>query len=92
MGSFVSFVGYHAKHYYPGFGVDRIKTQNTRRCAMKNEYISKDAIINMLTKKRDDWESLKGKDQDMMHENFVCDIILSINWIIADINRMQIAE
>lgn len=59
---------------------------------MANEYIMKSDLLNLLNVRKNDWKQLKGKEQDVFHENFVDDIILSIEWIISDVERMKIAE
>lgn len=49
-------------------------------------------VLEMLSLKKNQWLELKGKEQDLTHENFVDNVILTINWIMSDIERMDVEE
>ena len=55
---------------------------------MKNNTISKDQLIGMLSLKSEQWKELKGQHQDVTHENFIDNVLLVYEWIIRDIERM----
>jgi len=52
----------------------------------------KKEVLEMLSLKKNQWMELKGKEQDLTHENFVDNVILTINWIMSDIERMDVEE
>ena len=45
-------------------------------------------IMDMLHEKKAKWESMKGKNHDVTHENFIGDVVLTYEWIIGDIEKM----
>ena len=52
-----------------------------------NEF--KKDVLQMLSLKKNKWMELKGKEQDVTQENFVDSVILTIGWIINDIERLD---
>ena len=71
---------------------DKVPLVMTKEDGYMKEYISKDQLVTILEEKKAKWDSLKGKEQDVSHENFICDIILSIDWLISDINRIEFSN
>lgn len=55
-----------------------------------NEF--KKDVLQMLSLKKNQWMELKGKEQDVTHENFVDNVILTLTWIMNDIERMDSNE
>jgi len=55
---------------------------------MTNDYILKVDLLKMLDLKKSKWCELKGKNQDVTHENFIDDIILAFDWIINDVENL----
>ena len=45
-------------------------------------------ILEMLSLKKNKWYELKGKDHDVTHENFIDDVILVLDWVIDDIEKL----
>ena len=54
---------------------------------MKNT-LEKSDIIKMLDTNASKWRELKGREQDVTHENFIDNVILVYEWIIRDVERM----
>lgn len=52
-----------------------------------NEF--KKDVLQMLSLKKNRWMELKNKEQDVTQENFVDSVILTIGWIMNDIERMD---
>ena len=52
-----------------------------------NEF--KKDVLQMLSLKKNRWTELKNKEQDVTQENFVDSVILTIGWIMNDIERMD---
>jgi len=55
-----------------------------------NEF--KKDVLQMLSLKKNKWMELKGKEQDVTQENFVDSVILTIGWIMNDIERLEAEE
>ena len=45
-------------------------------------------ILNMLDSHKRKWEEIKGPDQDVTHENFIDNVLLVLDWVIKDIEKM----
>ena len=55
---------------------------------MTDDLIYKEDILKTLTLKKSKWSELKGKHQDITQENFIDNVILTINWLIDEIEKM----
>lgn len=55
---------------------------------MENTYLLKTDILKMLDLKKCKWGELKGKEQNTVNENFVDDVLLVLDWVIGDIEKM----
>lgn len=56
---------------------------------MLNDYILKTDILEMIELKINKWNEIKGKHQDVTHENFIEDVLLTLNWVKSDIENMN---
>lgn len=54
-----------------------------------NEYMKKKDILKMLDLKKNKWNALRNKEQNVTHENFVEDVVLVLDWIMRDIENCQ---
>ena len=52
-----------------------------------DNYIKKSDILKMLDLKKSQWLELKGKNHDVTHENFIEDVILTLDWVILDVEK-----
>ena len=54
------------------------------------DIIQKVELLKALTLKKTKWMALKSKDkeQDTTYENFISDVILVLDWVIDDVERM----
>lgn len=48
----------------------------------------KKEILEMLSLKKYKWSELKDKKQDVTQENFISNVIWTLDWIIGDIEKM----
>lgn len=53
------------------------------------EYILKEDLLNILKAKKDAWRNLKGKEQDVTHENFIDNVLLALEWISDEVENMK---
>ena len=53
-----------------------------------SEYLNKNEVLRMLDLNITKWTDLKGKEQDVTHENFIDDVILVYRWVLNDIEKM----
>lgn len=53
-----------------------------------NNTIEKDVLIRMLSLKSSQWKELKGQYQDVTQENFIDNVILVLNWVMNDVEKM----
>lgn len=54
-----------------------------------NEYMKKKDILKMLDLKKNKWNALRNKEQNVTHKNFVEDVVLVLDWIMRDIENCQ---
>ena len=47
----------------------------------------KDEILNLINKHKDRWKSIKGNDQDVTHENFIDNVLWTLDMIACDFER-----
>lgn len=54
--------------------------------------IDKKELLMMLSLKKSKWVEIREKErngeQDMTHENFINDVILTLDWVINDVTNM----
>lgn len=55
---------------------------------MKEMNLNKTDILEKLSLSINKWKSLKNEKQDVTHENFIDDVILVYQWVMADIEKM----
>lgn len=55
---------------------------------MGNDYILKNDILKMLDLQKCKWVDIKGSDQDVTQKNFIDNVILVLEWIMGDIEKM----
>ena len=55
---------------------------------MKNTTIEKNDLIRLLSLKSSQWKELKGQYQDVTQENFIDNVILVLNWVMSDVEKM----
>ena len=49
----------------------------------------KHEVLEMVSLNKAKWLELKGKEQDATHENFISNVILTLDWVIRDIGNMK---
>lgn len=52
------------------------------------ESIPKNEILKMLSLKKNRWMELKDREQDVVHENFINNVLLVLDWIVSDVEKM----
>lgn len=55
---------------------------------MTDEYIKKGDILRMIDLHITRWSDLKGKEQDVTQENFIDNVLLVLEWIMNDIEKL----
>lgn len=49
----------------------------------------KQQVLQMLSLEKNKWNDIKGKEQDMTQENFVDNVMLVLDWVMRDIEKMK---
>ena len=55
---------------------------------MTDDYILKSDVLRMIDLKIAKWKALKDKPQDVTQENFIDNVILALNWVMDDVERL----
>ena len=55
---------------------------------MEDKLLKRTDILKKLDLKKCKWKELKGQPQDVTTENFIDNVILAIDWLIGDIEKM----
>lgn len=55
---------------------------------MADELIYKEDILKILTLKKSKWSEFKGKKQDVVQEATIDNVIMTIDWIASEIEKM----
>ena len=55
---------------------------------MNDGYILKSDVLKMLALQKNKWQEIKGNDQDVTVENFIDNVMLTLDWVISDIEKM----
>lgn len=56
--------------------------------AMEEKLLKRTDILKKLDLKKCKWKELKDQPQDVTTENFIDNVILAIDWLIGDIEKM----
>ena len=56
---------------------------------MNDGYILKSDVLKMLALQKNKWQEIKGNDQDVTVENFIDNVMLTLDWVISDIEKMS---
>lgn len=55
---------------------------------MEEKLLKRTDILKKLDLKKCKWKELKDQPQDVTTENFIDNVILAIDWLIGDIEKM----
>ena len=57
---------------------------------MDNKY--KKEVLEKLSLKKSKWMEIRGKEQDVAQADFVTNVILVLDWVMRDVERLEVTE
>ena len=57
--------------------------------AMENILLSKNEILRHFDLKKNKWYDIKDKSQNVVQEDFINNVLLVLDWVISDIEKMN---
>lgn len=56
---------------------------------METIFLSKNEILKHFDLKKSKWCEIKDKSQNVVQEDFINNVLLVLDWVIGDIEKMQ---